>query len=143
LKWHGHLGHEFARAGCPCHLELNQYLNFVPMRILAYCLMPNHRHLVLYPRADGDLSKFLRRITLTHTQRYQAKEKPSVWFGEMGVEGGGAIRPGKHDAESRPPERRFLTPFSLGLGEGPQGSAEQALPCYWRPRPSSACEDCP
>ena len=38
-------------------------LNFVPMRILAYCLMPNHWHLVLYPRADGDLSQFLRRLT--------------------------------------------------------------------------------
>jgi REP element-mobilizing transposase RayT len=82
------------------------------MRILAYCLMRNHWHLVLYPRADGDLSKFLRRITLTHTQRYEAKEKPTVWFGEMGVEGGGAIRPGKHDAESRAPEKRFLSPFS-------------------------------
>ena len=31
---------------------------FVPMRLLAYCLMPNHWHPVLYPRADGDLSKF-------------------------------------------------------------------------------------
>jgi len=41
----------------------------VPMRLLAYCLMPNHWHMVLYPRADGDLSKFLQRITLTHTQR--------------------------------------------------------------------------
>ena len=51
-------------------------------------------------------------ITLTNTQRYQAKEKPGVWLGKMGVEGGGGIRPGKHDAESRPPKKRFLTPFS-------------------------------
>jgi putative transposase len=50
-------------------------LNFVPMRILAYCLMPNHWHLVLYPRADGDLSKFMQRITLTHTQRYHAQTR--------------------------------------------------------------------
>jgi len=48
-------------------------LNFVAMRILAYCLMPNHWHLVLYPRADGDLARFLQRITLTHTQRYHAR----------------------------------------------------------------------
>jgi len=34
---------------------VNASLHFVPMRILAYCLMPNHWHLVLYPRADGDL----------------------------------------------------------------------------------------
>ena len=31
----------------------------VPMRTLAYCLMPNHWHLVLWPRRDGDLSRFL------------------------------------------------------------------------------------
>ena len=46
---------------------VDESLPLVPMRILAYCLMPNHWHLVLYPRADGDLSKFLQRITLTHT----------------------------------------------------------------------------
>ena len=34
----------------------------VPVRLLAYCLMPNHWHMALYPRADGDLSKFLPRI---------------------------------------------------------------------------------
>ena len=46
---------------------IEESLHFVPMRILAYCLMPNHWHLVLYPRADGDLAKFMQRITLTHT----------------------------------------------------------------------------
>jgi putative transposase len=45
------------------------------MRILAYCLMPNHWHLVLYPRKDGDLSKFMSWITNTHTRRWHvAKE---------------------------------------------------------------------
>jgi putative transposase len=43
------------------------------MRILAYCLMPNHFHLVLYPRKDGDLQKFMQWTTLTHTQRWHAK----------------------------------------------------------------------
>jgi len=61
---------------------VEESLNFVPMRILAYCLMPNHWHLVLYPRADGDLSKFLRRITLTHTQRYHAKTR-TVGYGHL------------------------------------------------------------
>jgi putative transposase len=31
----------------------------VPMRVLAYCLMPNHFHLALWPRADGDLSRWI------------------------------------------------------------------------------------
>jgi hypothetical protein len=37
-------------------------------------LMPNHWHMVLYPRADGDLAKFMQRITLTHTPS-QPKEQ--------------------------------------------------------------------
>ena len=45
------------------------------MRILAYCIMPNHFHLVLYPKHDGDLSKFMNWLTLTHTQRWHASRK--------------------------------------------------------------------
>lgn len=44
----------------------------IPMRTLAYCLMPNHWHLVLWPRGDGDLSRFMAWVTLTHTQRWHA-----------------------------------------------------------------------
>ena len=40
------------------------------MRVLTYCLMPNHFHLVLHPRDDGDLGKFMQWLTLTHTQRW-------------------------------------------------------------------------
>lgn len=44
----------------------------VKMRTLAYCIMPNHWHLVLWPREDEDLSNFVGWITLTHTQRWHA-----------------------------------------------------------------------
>ena len=44
------------------------------MRVLAYCLMPNHFHLVLYPKDNGDLSKFMQWLTLTHTQRWHQKK---------------------------------------------------------------------
>jgi putative transposase len=40
--------------------------------LLAYCIMPNHWHLVLWPRADDDLSEHLRWLTVTHTQRWHA-----------------------------------------------------------------------
>jgi putative transposase len=43
-----------------------------PTRILAYCLMPNHWHFVLWPRQDGELTAFLRWLTHTHTQRWHA-----------------------------------------------------------------------
>jgi len=42
------------------------------LRIVAYCLMPNHWHLLLWPRCDGELSEVLRWITVTHTQRWHA-----------------------------------------------------------------------
>ncbi|ULA64754.1 MAG: Y1Tnp domain-containing protein [Nitrospira sp.] len=42
------------------------------IRIAAYCLMPNHWHLLLWPRQDGELSEVLRWITVTHTQRWHA-----------------------------------------------------------------------
>jgi hypothetical protein len=37
----------------------------VSMRLLAYCVMPNHWHLVVWPRQDGDLSRFMNWLTLT------------------------------------------------------------------------------
>ena len=43
------------------------------MRLLAYCVMPNHWHLVLWPREDGDLSALVGWLTLTHTQRWHAQ----------------------------------------------------------------------
>jgi putative transposase len=42
----------------------------VPMRLLAYCLMPNHWHLVVWPSGDGDLSRYMHWVTLTHTRRW-------------------------------------------------------------------------
>ena len=41
-------------------------------RLLAYCLMPNHWHLVVWPREAGELSQFVGWLTLTHTQRWHA-----------------------------------------------------------------------
>src|SRR5260370_311932 len=52
---------------------LGEALEHVPgMGLLAYTLMPNHWHLVLWPRRDGELSDFGHWLTLTHTQRWHA-----------------------------------------------------------------------
>lgn len=53
-----------------------------PMRVLAYCIMPTHWHLVLNPYRDGDLPNFMRWVTLTHTQRWHAHYK-SVGYGHL------------------------------------------------------------
>jgi putative transposase len=42
----------------------------LPMRVLAFCLMPNHFHLVLWPRHDGDLSRWMQWSLTTHVRRY-------------------------------------------------------------------------
>src|SRR5580765_5110399 len=46
-------------------------LKRVDMRVLGYCLMPNHWHMVLWPRRDADLSEYLGWITNTHVRRLQ------------------------------------------------------------------------
>jgi REP-associated tyrosine transposase len=47
------------------------------VRLLGYCLMPNHWHLVVWPRRDGELSEFMRWLTVTHTQRWHAHRHTS------------------------------------------------------------------
>ena len=54
---------------------LKEAKELTDMRILAYTIMPNHWHLVLYPRKDGDLAVFMHWLTLTHTRRYHSIHK--------------------------------------------------------------------
>jgi putative transposase len=42
------------------------------VKLLAFCLMPNHWHQLLLPVHDGDLSHFVGWVTLTHAQRLHA-----------------------------------------------------------------------
>lgn len=42
------------------------------MRLCAYCLMPNHFHLLLWPKRDGTLSRFMQWLSMTHAQRWHA-----------------------------------------------------------------------
>lgn len=45
--------------------------------LLAWCVLPNHWHLVLWPRQAGELSEFMRWLTVTHTQRWHAAHRTS------------------------------------------------------------------
>jgi putative transposase len=38
----------------------------------SYCSMPNHWHLLVKPESDGELSRFMQWLTLTHSHRYSA-----------------------------------------------------------------------
>ena len=53
-----------------------------PMRIMSYCLMKNHWHFVLWPENDGDLARFMQRLTVTHVTRWQ-KYYNMVGFGHV------------------------------------------------------------
>jgi len=37
--------------------------------------MPNHWHLILYSKKDGDLQKFMGWVSMTHTQRWHSRYK--------------------------------------------------------------------
>ncbi len=52
------------------------------MRILAFCIMPNHWHLILHPRTGEDLSQFMRFITHTHTQRFHTHYQ-TIGYGHL------------------------------------------------------------
>ena len=54
---------------------LEETLAVQPMRVLSYCLMPNHWHFVLWPKEDGDLAAFMQRLTVTHVTRWQRHKK--------------------------------------------------------------------
>jgi putative transposase len=53
-----------------------------PIRILAYCLMSNHWHFLLWPESDGDLQRFMHWLTGVHAQR---------WREARGTQGEGAV----------------------------------------------------
>jgi len=57
----------------------------LPMRVLGYCLMPNHFHLVLWPRADADLSRWMQWLMTSHVRRHNKRQRTSghVWQGRF------------------------------------------------------------
>jgi len=66
------------------HFEslLLEGVKLTDMRILAYVTMPNHWHLVLYPKKDNDLSEFMRWVTTTHVRQRRVATK-SVGNGHL------------------------------------------------------------
>ena len=61
---------------------VEQTLESRPMRILGYCLMPNHWHLLLWPERDGDLGAFMQKLTITHARNWQIYRR-RVGYGHL------------------------------------------------------------
>src|SRR6516162_7022302 len=93
-------------------------------------LMPNRWHLVLWPRADGDLSEYLRWLRVTHAQR---------WHAHYHTSGSGALYQGRFKsfpveeddhllAACRYVERNALRAGLVARAEAwPWGSLQQRL----------------
>jgi putative transposase len=49
----------------------------------AYCLMPNHFHLLLVPQREGSLSRLMQWVMTSHVRYYHKKNKTSghIWQG--------------------------------------------------------------
>lgn len=51
---------------------LRQAWERLAMRLVAYVVMPNHWHLVVWPERDGALTTYLQWLTVTHVRRWHA-----------------------------------------------------------------------
>ena len=58
-------------------------LNKESVELHAYCLMPNHFHLLLVPKGEGSLSRLMQWIMTSHVRYYHNKNKTSghIWQG--------------------------------------------------------------
>ncbi len=73
------------------------------IKLYAYCLMPNHWHLVVSPEVDGEMGRFGQWLDLTHTQRHHAHITPPETVTCIRAD------------SSRSPSRMMIT-FSLSAG---------------------------
>jgi putative transposase len=70
------------------------------MRILAYCVMPNHWHMVVWPHHADDLRRFVQRLTIRHSHR---------WHVRKGTVGRGALYQGRYKSCIIQNDRHLLT----------------------------------
>jgi putative transposase len=55
----------------------------VRIELLAWCLMPNHMHLVVRPAGDGDLARWMHWLLTTHVQLHRVRHRTTgrIWQG--------------------------------------------------------------
>lgn len=55
------------------------------LKLLAYCLMPNHFHLVVSPNGSPDISRWMHWLTTTHSHQHHLRygTSGSVWQGRF------------------------------------------------------------
>lgn len=71
-----------------------------PIRILAWCLMRNHWHFVVWPREEGEVTAFFRWLAHTHAMR---------WHVAHGTVGGGHLYQGRFKSFPVQEDEHFWT----------------------------------
>ncbi len=79
---------------------LEEVVERTGVRVLCNCLMPNHWHLLMWPREDGELSEVMRWLTVTHTQRWHANRHSA---------GSGPVYQGRFKSFPVQSDEHFLT----------------------------------
>jgi putative transposase len=69
------------------------------VQLFAYCVMPNHWHLVVRPGYRGELSRFMQWLAATHAER---------WRVATGTSGRGAVYQGRFRGVPVEEDRHFL-----------------------------------
>jgi len=72
----------------------------MPMRIIAYCAMKTHFHLLLWPEGDADLPRFMHWLTTTHACR---------WHRQRGSVGTGAVYQSRYVSVPIADDKHFFT----------------------------------
>lgn len=70
------------------------------VRLIAFCVMPNHWHLVLIPDEVGAISSYMRWVSGTHVRRYHRL---------YGLEGTGHLYQGRYTSIPVQSDRHLLT----------------------------------
>ncbi len=78
---------------------VREALERVEVDLYAFCVMPNHFHLILRPHRDPDLTQFMRLMALRHAKR---------WHKRRGTRGEGAVYQGRFRAFPIETDRYFV-----------------------------------
>ena len=112
----------------------------LPMRVVAYGLMPNHFHLVIRPHADGDLGRWMHWLSTAHVRRY-LRYSGHVWQSRSkafpiqdDAHLGTVVRSVERNAPRAPPrpfQSRSPGVASTGKGgAGPGRVQPEPVPCF-------------
>ncbi len=101
---------------------LKEMVETFDMRILAYVVMPNHWHMLLYPRRDGDLKRSLQWLSTSHARRHHTRK---------GTIGGGHLYQGRYKSFLVEEDHHLLTVLKY-IERNPARAKMVARPRDWR-----------